>query len=153
MGLRTLVEAEHETFSQKVQTLQKMSRDHFSRITKLEARLDTEASICKAKFDELGASLKSECLKCQELTATVTHELEQMKLQFNRDDATREASAISLHQLTSSHRELSASRLENQKMDTERVSQLGSPLEADLQARCLGCKAAEESLRLKKRCT
>jgi len=100
--LRTLVEAECETLSQEAQTLQKLSADNFSRVTEFESRFDTEASISRAKFDELGESLKSECLRCQELLAidgvTMTHELQQARcLDFEAAEEKHNAEIMTLH--------------------------------------------------------
>jgi len=149
--LHTFVEGECETLSQEVQTLRNLSADHFSKLAKLESHFDTEASISRAKFDELGASLKSEWVTCHEPTARTAHDLEQVKIKINQDDTACDVPTISQQELTSSHAELSASRQENQEMDTERGSHLESPLEAD--PLCLDFKAAEESLRFEKRCT
>jgi len=58
--------------------------DHFPQLAKLESRLDTEASNCMAKFDELTTSLK-ELLAAE--GATRKCEIEQLKMKFNQHDA------------------------------------------------------------------
>jgi len=127
--------AECKTLSQEVQTLQKLNTDHSPRLAKLESRLDTEASNCTAKFNELGTSLKSKCLTCQELLAaegaTRKHEVEQLKMKVKQHDTAHADLAIAHKELTSLHRELSASYCNDQKMDTERLSQLEFLFEAD----------------------